>query len=99
MTTNADAILEIRNSLARAFNAALAAHGPAITMAGAACFAAGAVHHAEHLADEPNARWIVLGRWTDNFRAQLNYLNQACDDQQKQEQQRYFIDHPPAAQA
>jgi hypothetical protein len=93
--TNADAILQIRNSLAQAFNAALATHGPALAMAGAACFAAGAVHHAEHLSDEPQARYIVLGRWTDNFHAQLDYHNQACDQQDRQN----FVDHPPAGQA
>jgi hypothetical protein len=80
----AEAILEIRNALARAFNEALKTHGPALAIAGAACFAAGAVHHAEHLiVNEPNARWIVLGRWTDNFHAQLDHLNRHCDDQQR----------------
>ena len=96
MTTPADAIVEIRNALARAFNEALKTHGPALAMAGAACFAAGAVHHAEHLADEPNARWVVLGRWADNFHAQLDHLNQQCDDQLQQDR---LLDRPPAGLA
>jgi hypothetical protein len=77
------AIVEVRNTFAQAFNEALKTYGPAVSVAAVATFAAGVVHQAEHMMTGSEARWIALGRWTDNFHAHLDYLNTQCDAQPK----------------
>ncbi len=83
------AIINIRNQLAQCFNEALKTYGPAAAMSGTAIFAASAVHQAEHLFDNPQARKIVLGQWTEHFHAALVLCNDECDDQ------RDFMRQPP----
>lgn len=78
-----DAVQDVQRDFTATFNEAIKTHGVAATMTAVALFAAGAVHHMEHL---PNntipaslVRSCALGTFTAGFHRYLEALNLSCD--------------------